>query len=111
MYQPVPPYTDPVPPSTNQYRTWMDSPWTAKNWECCLGITDFCTVYPRSCLDSHQIAVLASVLGSILDINISFSISIGISIVLVLVFLLVLVSERDKVRHRGIGNESRARAL
>ena len=22
MYQPVPPYTDPVPPSTNQYRTW-----------------------------------------------------------------------------------------
>ena len=28
----------------------MDSPWTAKNWECCLGITDFCTVYPGSCL-------------------------------------------------------------
>ena len=22
MYQPVPPYNDPVPPSTNQYRTW-----------------------------------------------------------------------------------------
>ena len=22
MYQPVPPYTDPVPPSTNLYRTW-----------------------------------------------------------------------------------------
>ena len=22
MYQPVPPYTDPVPPSINQYHTW-----------------------------------------------------------------------------------------
>ena len=48
-FLPLLPYTDLVPPSTEPV-PHIDSPWTAKNWECCLGITDFCTVYPGSCL-------------------------------------------------------------
>ena len=60
--QQVPTYTDPVPSCINQYHLILTQyhqaptsiadrqplPWTAKNWECCLGITDFCTVYPGS---------------------------------------------------------------
>ena len=40
-YQQLPPYTDPVPPSINLYC-------------CCMGITDFCTVYPGSCFVKYS---------------------------------------------------------
>ena len=40
-------------------------------------------------LDSHHIAVLASVLGSVLDISISISISKGLGISIVLLLVLV----------------------
>ena len=53
MYQPVPPSTDPVPPCTNQYHSILTQHHqvsTSTNLDCCcLGITDFCTVYPGSC--------------------------------------------------------------
>ena len=49
----MPPSTDPVPPSTNQYHsilTWYHKVSTISNLYCCrLGITDSCTVYPGSC--------------------------------------------------------------
>ena len=46
----------------------MDSPWTAKNWECCLGITDFCTVYPGSCLPILQMSMLKILLNFLIII-------------------------------------------
>jgi len=70
MYQPVPPSTDLVPPSINNYQplphstdpvpsyinqyhsilTQYHQVSTNTNlYYCCLGITDFCTVYPGSC--------------------------------------------------------------
>ena len=59
IYQPVPPSTDPVPPSTNQYHsilTWYHQVSTSTNlYCCCLGITDSCTVYPGSCFASYHI--------------------------------------------------------
>ena len=60
MYQPVLPSTDPVPPSTNQYHsilTWYHQVSTSTSlYCCCLGIADFCTVYPGSC--SSKIDIL-----------------------------------------------------
>ena len=53
-YQPVPLYTDPVPPSVNQYTLYC----------CCLGITDFCTVYPGSCLTKPQLPNLQQVVAN-----------------------------------------------
>ena len=49
----VPPSTDPVPSYINHYRPTLTQYHHASpsiNWECCLGITDFCTVYPGSTL-------------------------------------------------------------
>ena len=53
MYQPIRPSIDPVPPCTNQccpILTQYHQVSTSTNlYCCCLGITDFCTVYPGSC--------------------------------------------------------------
>ena len=59
-YQPFLPSTDPLPSYINQYRsilTQYHQVSTKTNlYCCCLGITDFCTVYPRSCfLFSHVV--------------------------------------------------------
>ena len=52
-YQPLPPSTDPVPSYINHYHsilTQYHQVSTSTNIYCwCLGITDFCTVYPGSC--------------------------------------------------------------
>ena len=52
-YQPEPPSTDPVPSYINQCHsilTQYHQVSTSVNlYCCCMGITDFCTVYPGSC--------------------------------------------------------------
>ena len=53
MYQPLPPSTDPAPSYIDQYHPVLTQYYdvsTSIDWECCLGITDFCTVYPGSSL-------------------------------------------------------------
>ena len=48
IYQPVPPSTDPVTPSTNRNRLLLTQ---YQPILLGLGTTDFCTVYPGSCLN------------------------------------------------------------
>ena len=64
-YQPLPPSTDPLPSYFNQYHsilTQYHQVSTSTNlYCCCLGIRDFCTVYPGSCyLFLHHLIALSS---------------------------------------------------